>query len=100
MYVGATGFDPELRAFLHLTSDSPELGRVKATVPHFDERDFDVLAFELNLDCSRPTAKQALESRLSDLGFIEPSSSDRPVAMPAVIEPIVDTLRAHIAQRR
>lgn len=99
-YVGATGFDPELRAFLHLTSDSPELGRVKATVPRFNERDFDVLAFELPFDCARPAAKQALVDRLSDLGLIEPPSGDRPDPMPALIEPIVDSLRAYIAQSR
>lgn len=99
-YVGATGFDPELRAFLHLTSDSPELGRVRATVPRFNERDFDVLAFELDLDCSRPAARQALVCRLSDLGLVEPPPCERPVTMPAFIEPIVDTLRAHVAQRR
>ncbi|WP_447947653.1 hypothetical protein [Microbacterium maritypicum] len=46
-YVGGSGFDPELRGYLHVKSEDPELGRARATVPHYDERDFDVLAFEL-----------------------------------------------------
>ncbi|MGO4807031.1 hypothetical protein AB4089_18115 [Arthrobacter sp. 2MCAF15] len=52
-YVGATGFDPELRAHLHLTSDNPDHGRVRASVPRFQERDFDVLAFKLPDNLSR-----------------------------------------------
>ncbi|PQZ55321.1 hypothetical protein CQ040_09815 [Microbacterium sp. MYb54] len=56
-YVGGTGFDPELRAYLHFRSEDPQLGRVRAKVPHYDERDFDVLAFELHDGVDRPTAK-------------------------------------------
>ncbi|QLD10796.1 hypothetical protein [Microbacterium oleivorans] len=41
-YVGGTGYDPELRAYLHVRSEDRRLGRVRATVPRYDERDFDV----------------------------------------------------------
>lgn len=67
-YVGGTGFDPELRAYLHVGSEDPQLGRVRATVPRFDERDFDVLAFELPDGVDRPAAKQALIARLAEAG--------------------------------
>lgn len=65
VHTGGTGFDPELRAYLHLTSDDPQLGRVRATVPRSGERDFDVLAFELPDGIAREPAKTALAARLS-----------------------------------
>ena len=64
-YVGGTGFDPELRAHLHLTNDNPDLGRVRASVPHYQERDFDVLAFKLPDGIRRPDAKSALIEQLA-----------------------------------
>lgn len=67
-YVGGTGFDPELRAYLHVRSEDPQLGRVRATVPHYDERDFDVLAFALPDGVDRPAAKQALIAHLAEGG--------------------------------
>lgn len=54
-YVGATGLVPALRAHLHLTSDNPDHGRVQASVPHFQEREFDVLAFRLTDGVKAPT---------------------------------------------
>ncbi len=65
VHIGGTGVDPELRAHLHLTSDDAQLGRVRATVPHALERDFDVLAFELAEGIDRARAKAALVSCLS-----------------------------------
>ncbi len=67
-YVGGTGFDPELRAYLHVGSEDPQIGRVRATVPQYDKRDFDVLAFELPDGIDRQAAKQALVARLAELG--------------------------------
>ncbi|WP_216699717.1 hypothetical protein [Arthrobacter sp. H5] len=64
-YVGATGFDPELRAHLHLMSDNPDHGRVRASVPHYRERDFDVLAFSLPDNVKRPDVKAALVEQLA-----------------------------------
>lgn len=99
-YVGATGFDPELRAYLHVTSDDPEVGRVRASIPRFDERDFDVLAFALPAVCPRPAAKQALIARLTELGYLEAGTGVDVEAMPVVIEPIVRALRDHLAATR
>ncbi|KRD53934.1 hypothetical protein [Microbacterium sp. Root280D1] len=65
VHIGGTGFDPELRAYLHLTSDDPRLGRVRAEVPRSGERDFDVLAFEVADGIAREPAKTALIARLS-----------------------------------
>lgn len=67
-YVGGTGFDPELRAYLHVTSDGPQVGRVRAKVSRYDERDFDVLAFELAEAIDRSAAKEALLARLAGAG--------------------------------
>lgn len=93
-YVGGTGFDPELRAYLHLTSDNPEHGRVRGTVPDYRERDFDVLVFALPSDVSRAQAKSALIARLTRLGLItgDGAASD---TLPAITEPIVDALEQH-----
>lgn len=63
-YVGGTGFDPELRAYLHLTSDEPDGGRIRASIPGYDERDFDVLAFAVPRDVGRTEVKNALTSAL------------------------------------
>lgn len=67
-YIGATGFDPELRAHLHLTSENPDHGRVRASVPRFQERDFDVLAFKLPDNASRSEVKAALVLQLAEGG--------------------------------
>lgn len=96
-YVGATGFDPELRAYVHVTSDDPGVGRVRAGVARFDERDFDVLAFALPADCPRPAAKQALVTRLAELECFEAPTDADVEAMPAIVEPIVTALRDHLA---
>lgn len=63
-YVGVTGFDPELRAHIHLTSEDPERGRVRATVSRYNERTFDVVAFGLSSDTDRP-ARSSKEERLT-----------------------------------
>lgn len=97
-YVGATGFDPELRAFLHLTSDNPDLGRVRATVPRAAERDFDVIAVELPKEYPRPQAKQALLDWLAtkDTGARTVARNE---TMPAIIQPIVEALLEYAGAR-
>ena len=96
-YVGATGFDPELRAHLHLASDNPDQGRVRASVPHYQERDFDVLAFGLPDDVKRPDVKSALIEQLAP-----PSSgageSAGPDKFPDVLGPIVEALENYRSQ--
>lgn len=93
-YVGGTGFDPELRAYLHLTSDNPEHGRVRATVPDYRDRDFDVLAFALPSDVPRAEAKSALITSLTRLGLIAGDGAAEDT-LPAITGPIVDALEQH-----
>jgi len=88
-YVGGTGFDPELRAHLHLASEDPLLGRVRAEVSGYDTRDFDVLAFELTDAVDRVAAKQALVTRLAGDGA--------PGEMTELIEPVVRAIAGHRA---
>jgi len=96
-YVGATGFDPELRAHLHLTSDNPDHGRVRASVPRFQERDFDVLAFKLPENVSRSEAKSALVGQLAEGDHVVIESTDAGVP-PGVIEPIIGALESYRSQ--
>lgn len=97
-YVGATGFDPELRAFLHLTSDDPEVGRVRSSVSRAAERDFDVLCFAVPPGVSRANAKRALLARLAEPGILDgpgPGGGDED-PLSSVVEPIVAALRDHV----
>lgn len=90
-FVGATGVDPELRAHVHLTSDNPDHGRVRATVPRYQERDFDVLSFRLPDDVRRSEAKNALVAELAARGEI---AGEGPVVgtLSEIIDPIIDSL--------
>lgn len=96
-YVGATGFDPELRAHLHLMSDNPDHGRVRASVPHYQERDFDVLAFGLPDNVERPDVKSALVEQLAVLsrGATESGEADK---FPEIIGPIIEALENYRSQ--
>lgn len=96
-YVGATGFDPELRAHLHVTSDNPDHGRVRASVPHYQERDFDVLAFRLPDDANRPDIKAALVEQLGGSSQSAMTGADSR-AFPDVIGPIIEALENHRSQ--
>lgn len=99
VHVGGTGFDPELRAYLHVTSEDPQLGHVRASVPHFDERDFNVLAFALPDGVDRAAAKEALLARLTeDSGHAGGSRAANDLR--GVIGPMVQALDAHRISRR
>lgn len=90
-HIGGTGFDPELRTHLHMTSDDPEIGRVRATVSRSDERDFDVLAFEMAEEIDRQRAKDALIIALSEAG--EDDESERWASeVRHVVDPIVQAV--------
>jgi hypothetical protein len=95
VYVGATSFDPELRAHLHLTSEAPEIGRVRATVPRYDERDFDILAFSLPASLPRSIAKQALSDALGAAANNSPAEAENGL-LRGVIDEAVATVRAHL----
>lgn len=96
-YVGATGFDPELRAHLHLTSDNPDHGRVRASVPNFQERDFDVLAFRIPDGVKRPEVKSALVKQLAapSRSGTENAEADK---FPDIIGHIVEELENYRTQ--
>lgn len=106
VHVGGTGFDPELRAHIHLTDDDPALGRVKAHIPTAVDGDFDVLAFRLPPEVERSAAKVALTYALHDANL---TTGIRPtVAAPLddelneditveVIDEIVRSVRRHLA---
>ncbi len=93
-YVGGTGFDPELRAYLHVVSEDPQLGRVRDTVPRYDERDFDVLAFELPDGVDRTAAKEALIARLAEAGEYA-GTSEALGSLREVTDPIMQLLDRH-----
>lgn len=95
-YVGATGFDPELRAHVHLTSENPQLGRVKATVSQFAERDFDILAFALPKNVQRPVAKNALLKVLASRSYIAADVTDTD-ELPLITTPIIDAIEDYVA---
>lgn len=97
VYIGTTGFDPELRAHLHLTSENPDHGRIRAFVPRYDERDFDVLAFALPADVTRPAAKAALTQELASRGLVEEPRTEGP-ALHYVTGPMVDAIEKHVAE--
>ncbi|WP_217582941.1 MULTISPECIES: hypothetical protein [Microbacterium] len=67
-------------------SEDPQLGRVRAMVPHYHERDLDVLAFDLPDRIDRRAAKQALIAHLAEGGT---ASELREVTYP-IIRPIED----------
>ncbi|WP_406245310.1 hypothetical protein ACI7YT_09635 [Microbacterium sp. M] len=101
-HIGATGFDPELRAFLHVTSDDPDLGRVRAHVPRWDSRDFDVLAFPLPVDVPRPEVKRILTARLEASEYPHPMPAEALLnaRVATVIDAIVDAIEARTAAPR
>ena len=96
-YIGATGLDPELRAHLHLTSDNPDHGRVRASVPRFQERDFDVLAFKLPDNVSRSEVKAALVGQLAEGDHKIAENTDAEM-LPGVIGPIIGALHSYRSQ--
>ena len=91
--MGATGFEPELRAYLHVMSDDPQVGRVRATVGGYDERDFDVLAFGLDADVDRQAVKRALITRLADAGEY-PGEGVADDLLREITDPILEAARA------
>lgn len=95
-YVGATGLDPELRTFLHLTSEDPQLGRVRADVLDVDARDFDVLAFALPAGISRASAKRALVAHLLEVGHLRGGESTED-SDDGAVRAMVEEVRHHVA---
>ncbi|HEY5222585.1 MAG TPA: hypothetical protein VIJ18_06000 [Microbacteriaceae bacterium] len=94
-YVGGTGFDPELRAYLHLTDEDPNIGRVRAQVSHAAQGNFDVLGFAVPDAVARPRAKAALIGALARLGLFSGESAPEAELSP-LIHPMVTAIRDHL----
>lgn len=96
-HIGGTGFDPELRTHLHLASNDPAIGCVRATLPRYDERDFDVLAFEVAEGIDRHRAKDALISALFGSGGDD--ERERPAGeLRHIVDPIVQAVSEYRAK--
>lgn len=63
-YIGATAFEPEYRAHVHMTHPDPQLGRVKNEVTDADRRSFVVRAFAVPSGLDRTEVKSELQARL------------------------------------
>ena len=63
-YIGATAFEPELRARIHMTHPDPRMGRVKNEVPESEHRSFIVRAFSVPDETNRAHVKSALQQSL------------------------------------
>lgn len=98
-YVGATGYDPELRAYLHVTSQYPDHGRVRATVPEYRDRDFDVLSFELPEGVPRGQAKRLLIAKLAQ----EAQAGGGGIgadSLSSVVDPIIAAVKDYVGRLR
>lgn len=95
-YVGATGFDPELRAYVHVTSDDPALGRVRAGVADYDQRDFDVLAFELPDSVDRAAARKLLAEALIPSPDVSAAVAEAP-GLHEILAPIIAAIENYRA---
>lgn len=72
-YVGGTGIDPTLRTWLHLNDHDPAIGRIRALLPSLEDTGFEVLAFPLPVEISRPGAKRGFIARLNAAGLLGPA---------------------------
>lgn len=94
VYVGATAYDPELRAHIHLTNDDPDVGRVRAMIPRYDERTFDVLAFALPASVERSEVKASLLGGLRTRGLFDSDTEDAEIS--GLTAPILDAIEEHV----
>lgn len=94
-YIGTTGFDPELRAHLHLTHEDPAIGRVRAKVPNAVNGEFDVLAFALPEGTARPAAKRALIAALTAKGLW--TAAEEPAETDPLVVPMAEAVEQHLA---
>ena len=93
-YIGSTGFDPELRTHLHLASEDPDHGRVRATVPRYQERDFDILAFKVPGHLSRSDVKVALVEQIA-AGDPQTAETTDARTLDGVVGQIIDALGSY-----
>jgi len=70
VYVGATGLDPQTRAWLHLHHDDPEIGRMAARFSRLPTSELDVLAMSVPEAVSRADVRDLLGARLAEEGLL------------------------------
>ena len=70
VYVGATGLDPQTRAWLHLHHDDPEIGRLAARFSRLLTSELDVLAMSVPEAVSRADVRDLLGARLAEEGLL------------------------------
>lgn len=97
-YVGGTGFDPELRAHIHLTDEDPRLGRIRASVPDALTRNFNVLVFPLPADAERAAHKQALLRLLAENGLQNAPAVEQDEPVIEVHEVLISDIATAIEQ--
>lgn len=105
VYVGATGLQPEVRAWLHLNDSNPDVGRTAARYPAFANEPLDVFAVRLPDGVSRHEAKLALTVQLAGAELLSESYvGDPPVDPGAVtsdvalhVERVVALVRRHVS---
>src|SRR6187402_392089 len=79
LYIGGTGLPVEVRTWLHLTSDDPQIGRVLAHHPEALIGRVDVRAWRLPPDADRHAVRDALSAQLiagaDEIESIDPVSA-------------------------
>lgn len=70
VYVGATGLDPQTRAWLHLHHDDPEIGCMAARFSRLPTSELDVLAMSVPEAVSRADVRDLLGARLAEEGLL------------------------------
>jgi hypothetical protein len=106
VYVGATGLQPDTRAWLHLHDPDPDIGRIAARYPAAGDEPLDVVAVRVPEDVSRQEAKSILTARLAEEGLLsERYVGDPPGDAVAVassgakqVERILGHVRNHISR--
>ena len=81
IYVGATGLQPGIRAWLHLHDPDPDIGRVAARYPAALNEPLEVVAVQVPDGVSRSDTKTVAIARLAEAGLLcEHYVGDTPVA--------------------
>jgi hypothetical protein len=105
VYVGATGLQPETRAWLHLHDPNPDVGRIAARYPMVAEERLEVFAIRLPEGISRQETKLALTAGLAEAELLsERYVGDSPIDIAATgpdvaqhVERLVSLVRRHVA---
>jgi len=106
VYVGATGLQPETRAWLHLHDPNPDIGRIVARYPAVGDEPLEVVAVRLPDGVSRQETKLGLTARLAEEELLsERYVGDAPTDAAAItpdiaphVERVVTLVRRHVSE--